>query len=230
MKKILIVLSVLLNVNVFAQNTIPMNKGMTWHYAGYKQQYVNENFDTTVFVKYTSSIIDTFSVGKNKCAVFDRFINGNETSVNQETGDEQPVVLVKDTKGNYFYFSYMSKSEIIDVVKNNASTKWSEYGAENILQPALTKGKDFYRGDPENKTKNWHVWFVQNISEAEDDVRLVENAPAKYGKKYTIMYNTSPDTQKLEYVPGLGFTGYYSKHHGTTDFTKVWLVKIDAGK
>lgn len=265
MKKIVLFAALIICcVLQISAQTFPMQKGITWHYKGYGQSYRNENFDTTIFVSYSISIIDTFSVGKAKVAVFDHFFNGVFDQLEKQYPEDIPekelieeidstdmeidsaqvqyeapeeltgqriIAIVKDASGNYFLFYADSKDELIKTLKKYPSNKWADNGGENILRPQMKKGMDMLRESDGGKTPHWHVWFVQNITDAENAKRLIENAPAnKSAKNYTLMYNTGPDTSYKDFISGIGFTRYVYHHHGTTTNVELNMVKMEMPK
>lgn len=98
-----------------------------------------------------------------------------------------------------------------------------------MLDCPLVQGKVF-GGDFLNRVRGTrYCWFVEN--ERPFDTKPFPNATAlKHPHEFSCVFRTSPDHSIMNFVPGLGITGYLYKHHGTLSETDLKLVEFGTTK
>jgi hypothetical protein len=99
---------------------------------------------------------------------------------------------------------------------------------EPSLDLPLLVGKVF--GDPEQVTRIdlFYCWTV--LKEEEVDLSTIKGLELLGKRKqFTLRYMTLPDEVFIDFVPGVGVTGYRFKHHGTVDEADLKLVEANRG-
>jgi hypothetical protein len=98
-----------------------------------------------------------------------------------------------------------------------------------FLDTPLVDGKKFCDTISMARPDNMYCW---NVGEA----RLFDSSSTKGIEaskelwEYPIANGTLPDASMLYFVPGVGISGYFYRHHGTVSEVDVHLIEYSPGK
>jgi hypothetical protein len=136
-------------------------------------------------------------------------------------------LIIRVGATTYFNIAGDRISTILDKVKDPKASLFGLLGEdeEQMLDLPLVLGKMY--GDPVQLTREdqYYCWVV--IKAEEVDLSPIKGLEG-YGKKmqYTIRYFTLPGEVLIDFVHGVGITGYRYRHHGTVDEADLKLIEF----
>jgi hypothetical protein len=98
-----------------------------------------------------------------------------------------------------------------------------------FLDIPLTAGKKFCEAISIARPDNMYCW---NVFEATplDGSKIKGVDPSQELWEYPIANGTMPDSSLIYFVPGVGISGYFYRHHGTIAESDVHLVEYSPGE
>lgn len=97
--------------------------------------------------------------------------------------------------------------------------------ADLLFQWPPTVGAQPGGGTCPDRTDDMYCWVleepVQKVS-----VRGIKGVPSGSRTSYSLMYRTLPDHTEIDFISGIGVTGYEYHHHGTVADVELRLVEV----
>lgn len=136
-------------------------------------------------------------------------------------------LIVRVGASTYFDIGGDRMPGILNKVKDPKASLYGLLRAEEeqMLDLPLVLGKTY--GDPVQLTREdqYYCWVVTKVEEVDlSPIKGLESHGKR--KQYTIRYFTLPAEVSMDFVPGVGITGYRYIHHGTVDEAELKLIEF----
>jgi hypothetical protein len=217
----------------------PLCAGNTWSYRG-SIEWVSEN-GTVKKDKATSAmeVMDTVKIGSTEIIKVKGSPNGlklQDTGVSKENKfneDESAItapgygenhVIIRTADETYYDIDSELMNSVYSIIngKNTSGKDDIEQSlrqlfkesASPFLELPLSVGKSFGNISTINRDDGMYCWVVKK----EENVDLASiKGLESFGvrKQYTLRFATFPDETEVDFVPGVGITGYRYKHNGS---------------
>jgi hypothetical protein len=204
----------------------PLQKGNSWTYQGNtKWAEGNSVVESQPIVKMQISKV----IKRGLLTV--AMVEGDFNDYRNE-GSSQPSVhlIMRTEKETYYDMTDDETKAVLERIKDpndNPDDLLEGYG-EAFLDMPLTVGKTFGDIDQIKRNDQLYCWVV--IEEKDVDLSNIKGLEAiGKRKQYTICYSTLPDEVLIDFVSGVGITGYRYKHHGSIDEADLRLVEVNIG-
>lgn len=203
-------------------DTFPLLKGSYWIYDASVKWTVDSNGDTERNFTWKIEVVDT-AVYKNIIAVhlrgFPWQLDWHHEGCLESDDDTMIIVDL-----NKFYLindigafeEIESKEDLSDDL--NDDNLWFDF--------PLTPGKTYAYMDEYTKQREDHYyqWYVKSKSPA--DLKGVKGVlPSVTATEYEVEFYTLPGHRTINFIPGIGITGYTYVHHGTISEAYLELVE-----
>ncbi|HEX2951132.1 MAG TPA: hypothetical protein VHV83_16430 [Armatimonadota bacterium] len=96
-----------------------------------------------------------------------------------------------------------------------------------IISAPLTVGRRYGDAKMLARPDGYYCWVIEKQLLA--NLNKVNGIPAANYPLFQLAFRTNPDTQLIEFVPGIGITGYTYVHHGTVAETYLHLIEFHPG-
>jgi hypothetical protein len=97
-----------------------------------------------------------------------------------------------------------------------------------FLDAPLIPGELFGETGQTTRPDTSYCWVVTGVQPAQlDNIPGVTGSIAR--SQYTLIFQSRPDQQTVEFVPGVGITRFAYSHHGTVAEADVKLIEYHAG-
>jgi hypothetical protein len=218
-----------------ADRYFPLVKGNCWIYSGEVKwsepdggettvngQKMRTNATRTKTLTWKMEVVDTLQKG----IVFAAYLKGFPDDLSwYEPGKERgDCCIVRVGTGQYHKFGGEGAKKVWEKLQSDGDVRLEMLDENTLfLDVPLIAGKVY--GEFANTPRARYCWVVEG--EAEFDPAKIKGAPkTTAGTLFTLTYRTSPDHQFVDFVPGLGITGYVYGHHGTVSECNMDLVQF----
>ena len=115
-------------------------------------------------------------------------------------------------------------TKINDVKSIRVATDWKAINGSDMIKLPLFKGKEWGNDSSVKRADHMYCYYVKD--EKNLDLSYIKGVEKGLKKVYTIVYDTLPDHEQVEYAEGVGIISYNFVHHGTVDEKHVRLVEM----
>jgi hypothetical protein len=207
-----------------AEPVFPLSKGSYWIYQGnvkWTKAGAGEVVEKTLTWKM--EVVEVLSRGQVMAVV----LKGFPADLAQYREDTEPgeYLIVRVGPGKFFLLrSRRAQGALKRLRDANDLLHGLVRGEELFLDAPLLPGKIF--GEPEQITRQdgSYYWKVEERRQVE--LKGIKGVvPTERRTQVLLSFQTRPDHEQIEFVPGLGITRYTYVHHGTVSEADVRLIE-----
>jgi len=211
-------------------NPFPLTKGSYWIYDVSTKWTADSDGDVNKEFVWKMEVLDT-AVYKDITAVH---LNGFPSEFdwyNEEYSEMSDYTIITDIPENWPPEFYLLKgTDAFEQIKNkeelaegliNNDNLWFDFPLIFEKTWGYVGGKEITRSD------NYYQWYVKSefLSNLDEIKGVMPTIIAD--KEYELMFYTLPAHRTINFVPGLGITGYTYVHHGTTSEAYLELIEVN---
>lgn len=211
-----------------SHQVFPLSPGTFWIYHGLVRSWTEgSSVGKVTDVTWKMTVVRVVERDGITAAIVSGFPSDLDWTEGQATPQRSMLVGTVDSK---FYFDSPWDTGLVNGLIDAPKYPLDELARpdEWILQLPLTAGERFGcdRAAADRKDGKY-CWVVGPAAPAELS-RVKGVAPGKR-QEYEIDYNSVADDTEIEFVPGIGITGYEYHHHGEIAETELHLVEFHSG-
>jgi hypothetical protein len=202
----------------------PLSKGNFWVYKG-KASWTTEG--TKVVERIATIRMEVIDVIKRDHLLAAVMKGDFGDYAADKATDMTNHLILRVGATTYFDIDSERTSVILTKIKD---PKVSLYGLlrdeeEQMLDLPLVLGKTYGNAVQLTRKDQYYCWLVTKAEDVDlSSIKALE--PIGKKKQYTIRYFTLPGEVFMDFVPGIGITGYRYKHHGTVDEADLKLIEF----
>ncbi len=209
-----------------SKGNFPFIKGSTWIYEG------THKFTSSAGkgimekkVHFTMKVADVINKENISVAIVENFPATLRWSDENIQNTKTLLICVGGSK----VYSLLDSAQVQKALNKINDTSGFFAGLVNegelLFDFPLTKGKVFGETSQITRSDHHYCWYVENTKRI--NLKKIKGAnPSKMYNETNLVFITAPDTQTLEFVPGIGVTGYSYVHHGTIEELNLKLKEI----
>lgn len=205
--------------------SFPLSSGTYWIYQGLvRWQEEGSTVGEVRDVTWKMSVVRTLHRNGLLVAVISGFPSDLDWSVGK--AKPTPSILVETQDADVYRISSADVPSIVDQI-DNPQYGWRDLlrKDERFLQFPLKVAARFGCDEgAEIREDGKYCWVVGPPHQA--SLQNVKGVVSKQGIAYQLEYDTNPDDEEFEFVPGVGITSYGYHHHGTIADTELHLVEF----
>lgn len=210
-----------------SEPVFPIAPGAYWVYRGNVTFNLTPNEVTTTTVTTRMQVTDTAQGPSFRAAL----IKGGPWDLEFYSPQTPPgeYLIVTTSEAAFFVAGPQAVEIFHEIQRHGLQHETRDVLAENIwFRLPLRANGTFCPPDQIPRTDGMYCWAVSDaISQRIAGIAGVKSATRTV---YHLAFNTNPDHQIAEIVPGIGMTHFVYGHHGTPSSADVKLVEFHAGK
>ena len=209
-------------VKVNDPSFFPMSKGTCWAYRG----VLDEEQSGTREISVQVSVLDTYSRGLVTIALLSDF----PTQIPFYSKEKKSCVLLRSSLGRYHLLAGDRWDELLKRLKDDKDPLVSlTDGSSLLIDAPFAQGKTYGEWESLSRNDHGYCWYVDSIESIHlNGISGVSGILPR--QQISLLFQTCPDIQKVEFVPGIGITHFEYTHHGTIHHVDLKLVGFKIGK
>lgn len=202
----------------------PLTKGTYWIYKGtVKWQQGETKGEKKVTLKM--EVIKTITEGHLFIAVIKGFPidwDWYGYDINKGIGQQGDYLIVR--VGTSLYYLLTEKEKIKQFLNNEGALE-RVTESDLLFDTPFEKGRIFGETQYFTRDEKAYFWYVKDEKQTTfPNVSGLD--PKQTYTNYTLLLKTNPGDEIIEFVPGIGITGYEYVHHGTVAETYLKLSEF----
>lgn len=201
----------------------PFQKGEVWVYEGV---FFNsdEHSVSKKTVRWEMRALDVKAVGDMEVALVTGFPPAHDPEGKDPRKDR--VLIVRDARGRYFLVTPEPDTDRwFESIPAEEEIRGSLSDDGLVWVPGLKVGGIFAQGPDYERDDGFYCWRVLGWRRF-DLAAVMESPPERWGRRYVLGYDTGPDRQICDYVPGVGLVRFVYVLHGAVVQDYVRLVRV----
>lgn len=205
----------------------PLVPGSYWIYEGITQWMpTNSTKVVQTRVTWKMEVVDTFERGPLKIAL----LKGYPADVawyrdGKERGDH---LIIEVSPGKFYLVSDQRARLVLQRLSDEADVLVNLLeDLELLLDLPLIPGKAFGPSEQIARLDGGYRWNVETSEQVELEVKGISSRESHI--QYNLTFRTAPDMMNIDFVPGIGITGYQYQHHGAIAETDLKLIEYYPG-
>lgn len=205
----------------------PLIPGSYWIYEGtakWMPANSNEVYQTTVTWKM--EVVDRFERGPLKITI----LKGHPADLSwYHEGKERGDYLIIEVSPGKFYLVEGERARLVLQRLTNEGDFLVNLveDSELFLDLPLIPGKVFGPAEQLTRLDGGYRWNVEAAEPVQLEVNGISSRESHV--EYHLTFRTAPDSLSLNFVPGIGITGYQYEHHGAIAETDLKLIEYYSG-
>lgn len=205
----------------------PILKGTVWVYQGKVKWTSPPDKVHEKDMIWTMEVLETVQRGHVSAA----FVKGHPSDLAWYDEDLEPgeYLILKVGSSKYYMLGQQRAEDTLKRLRDMDDFLGNLVTDQDmILELPMKKGDVFGESCQITRPDMFYFWFVESVDRVSlDSVKGIDCAKgcSEEYKRYTLTFQSAPDHQIVQFIPGVGISSYSYLHHGTVSEAHLKLTE-----